>query len=162
MGGSGTTRGDKINSRGGQEASIPDKKRGTMRDGSATRSGQLKHWRLRRRWRHCCHCHCFHCGVTRGDTKTSKGGREESTPDKKRGMTRGGWRDEKWTASALALVLALAASALALSLSPSLFPSLLLFPLLSPSPLLPPPPPATASVALDKEGNGDSKEGGGL
>ncbi len=42
MGGGGVTRGDTTNSRGGQEASAPVKKKGTTRCGSVTRGGQME------------------------------------------------------------------------------------------------------------------------
>jgi hypothetical protein len=66
MGGGGVTRGD--TTQGGQEASAPEKKRGTMRGGGAMRSGQVKAppkgrwWRDKklRQWR------------TRGNTTTSR------------------------------------------------------------------------------------------
>jgi hypothetical protein len=41
MGGGGITRGARTNSRGGQEASAPEKKRGTTRCGGETRGGQM-------------------------------------------------------------------------------------------------------------------------
>jgi hypothetical protein len=42
MGRGGITRGDMTNSRGGREASAPEKMRGTTRGGSAMRGGQIE------------------------------------------------------------------------------------------------------------------------
>jgi hypothetical protein len=51
MGGSGVTRGDTTNSRGGQEATAPEKKRGKMRGGGMRRGGQVEVPSDGRRWR---------------------------------------------------------------------------------------------------------------
>jgi hypothetical protein len=58
------TRGDMTNGRGGQEASAPEKKRGTMRGGSAIKGGQMEA-QPDGRWRR-----------TRGNTTTSWGRQE--------------------------------------------------------------------------------------
>jgi hypothetical protein len=58
------TRGDMTNSGDGQEASAPEKKRGTTRGGGAMRGGQLEVPFNGRQWR------------TRGNTATSWGRQE--------------------------------------------------------------------------------------
>ncbi len=90
------TRGGTTNSRGGREMSAPDKKRGTIRGGGVTRSGQLEHWHWRwrwhqrwcqcrhqhqcwlRRWHRCCYhhhfylCRCFRCVAGDKEGKVGK------------------------------------------------------------------------------------------
>jgi hypothetical protein len=66
------TRGDMTNSRGRQEASAPEKKRGTARGGGATRSGQLESPPEGRRW----HDKKLRWQRTRGNMTTSWGRQE--------------------------------------------------------------------------------------
>jgi hypothetical protein len=61
-------RDDRTNSRGGQEASAPEKKRSTTRGGGATRSGQVEVPPDGRQW----HVKKLRQQRTRGNTATSR------------------------------------------------------------------------------------------
>ena len=69
MGGGGMTRGDRTNSKGRQEATAPEKKRGKMRGGGMRRGGQVEALPDRRRW----HDKKLRWKRTRGNTTASWG-----------------------------------------------------------------------------------------
>ncbi len=72
MGDTGMMRGDTTNSRGGQEASAPEKKRSTKRGGGTMRGGQVEALLDGRWW----HVNKLRPGRARGNTTTSQGRQE--------------------------------------------------------------------------------------